>query len=53
MQTRLFMNANQIISELTGSLKQRITKADYNYSVHKITLMITLETYQRLLSGNY
>ena len=45
------MNANQTIAELIESLENRIAQGDYNDSVHKITLMTTLETVQRLLNG--
>jgi len=47
----LFMNANQTISELIETLEQRIAKGEYKDSVHKITLMTTLETVQRILNG--
>jgi len=45
------MNANQTISELIETLEQRIATGEYKDSVHKITLMTTLETVQRILNG--
>ena len=45
------MNANQTISELIDTLRQRIENRGYKDSVHKITLMTTLETVQRILNG--
>ncbi|MGB0444403.1 MAG: hypothetical protein ACPGFK_06260 [Flavobacteriaceae bacterium] len=45
------MKASQTISELIETLETRIATGDYNDSVHKITLMTTLETVQRILNG--
>jgi hypothetical protein len=45
------MNENQTISELIKTLEQRIEHGRYRDSVHKIKLMTTLETVQRMLNG--
>jgi len=45
------MNSNQTIAELISTLEQRIEQGEYKDSVHKITLMTTLETVQRMLNG--
>ncbi|MDA0779235.1 MAG: hypothetical protein O2810_00335 [Bacteroidetes bacterium] len=45
------MNENQTISELLQILEYRIENGEYKDSVHKITLMTTLETVQRMLNG--
>lgn len=45
------MNSNQTIAELISTLEQRIAQGEYKDSVHKITLMTTLETVQRMLNG--
>ncbi len=45
------MNENQTISTLIETLEQRIEKGHYRDSVHKIKLMTTLETVQRMLNG--
>ena len=45
------MNENQTISVLIETLEQRIEKGRYKDSVHKIKLMTTLETVQRMLNG--
>jgi len=45
------MNKEQTIAELIQTLETRIATGDYNDSVHKITLMTTLETVQRMLNG--
>ena len=45
------MNKNQSIEDLIQILEQRIEKGDYKDSVHKITLMTTLETVQHMLNG--
>lgn len=45
------MNENQTISTLIQTLEQRIEKGRYRDSVHKIKLMTTLETVQRMLNG--
>ncbi len=45
------MNKEQTIAELIETLETRIATGDYNDSVHKITLMTTLETVQRMLNG--
>ncbi len=45
------MREHQPISELIETLERRIAQGDYKDSVHKITLMTTLETVQRMLNG--
>ena len=42
---------NQTISELIAVLQTRIEKRQFRDSVHKIKLMTTLETVQRMLKG--
>ena len=42
---------NQTIAELIAVLQRRIEKAQFRDSVHKIKLMTTLETVQRMLKG--
>lgn len=45
------MDESQTISALIETLEQRIEKGRYRDSVHKIKLMTTLETVQRMLNG--
>ena len=45
------MNENQTISALIKTLEYRIENGQYNDSVHKITLMTTLDTVQQMLNG--
>ena len=42
---------NQTISELIAVLQTRIEKGQFRDSVHKIKLITTLETVQRMLKG--
>ena len=45
------MNEQQTIAELAETLKTRLEKRQFKYAVHKIKLMTTLETVQRMLNG--
>ena len=45
------MNENQTISALIETLEKRIENGHYKDSVHKIKLITTLETVQRMLNG--
>ena len=42
---------NQTIAELIAVLQARIEKGQFRDSVHKIKLMTTLETLQRMMKG--
>ena len=42
---------NQTIAELIAVLQTRIENGQFRDSVHKIKLMTTLETVQRMLKG--
>jgi hypothetical protein len=45
------MNAQQTIAELVETLQTRLEKGQFRDAVHKIKLMTTLETVQRMLNG--
>ena len=45
------MNEQQTIAELAETLKTRLEKRQFKDAVHKIKLMTTLETVQRMLNG--
>ena len=45
------MNEQQTIAELVETLKTRLEKRQFKDAVHKIKLMTTLETVQRMLNG--
>ena len=45
------MNEHQTIAELVETLQTRIDKGQFRDAVHKIKLMTTLETVQRMLNG--
>ena len=45
------MNEQQTIAELVEKLQIRLEKGQYREAVHKIKLMTTLETVQRMLNG--
>lgn len=45
------MNEQQTISELVEILQTRLEKGQFKDAVHKIKLMTTLETVQRMLNG--
>ena len=42
---------NQTIAELIAVLQTRLEKGQFRDAVHKIKLMTTLETVQRMLNG--
>ena len=45
------MNEQQTIAELVEILQTRLEKGQFRDAVHKIKLMTTLETVQRMLNG--
>ena len=45
------MNEQQTIAELVEILQTRLEKGQFKDAVHKIKLMTTLETVQRMLNG--
>lgn len=45
------MNEQQTIAELVETLQTRLEKGQFRDAVHKIKLMTTLETVQRMLNG--
>ncbi len=45
------MNEQQTIAELVEKLQIRLEKGQFREAVHKIKLMTTLETVQRMLNG--
>lgn len=45
------MNEQQTIAELVETLQIRLEKGQFRDAVHKIKLMTTLETVQRMLNG--
>ena len=45
------MNEQQTIAELVETLQTRLEKGQFKDAVHKIKLMTTLETVQRMLNG--
>lgn len=45
------MNEQQTIAELVEKLQIRLEKGQFRDAVHKIKLMTTLETVQRMLNG--
>ena len=45
------MNEQQTIAELVETLQTRLEKRQFKDAVHKIKLMTTLETVQRMLNG--
>ena len=45
------IHSNQTIAELIAVLQTRIEKGQFRDSVHKIKLMTTLQTVQRMLKG--
>ena len=45
------MNEHQTIAELVETLQTRIDMGQFRDAVHKIKLMTTLETVQRMLNG--
>ena len=45
------MNEQQTIAELVEILQTRLEKGQFKDAVHKIKLMTTLETVQRILNG--
>ena len=45
------MNEQQTIAELVEILQTRLEKGQFKDAVHKIKLMTTLETLQRILNG--
>ena len=45
------MNEQQTIAELVDTLQTRLEKGQFRDAVHKIKLMTTLETVQRMLNG--
>ena len=45
------MNEQQTIAELVEKLRTRLEKGQFRDAVHKIKLMTTLETVQRMLNG--
>jgi hypothetical protein len=45
------MNEQQTIAELVETLQTRLEKGQFRDAVHKILLMTTLETVQRMLNG--
>jgi len=45
------MKKDQTVAELIETLENRIATGDYNDSVHKIKLMTTLQTVQRMLNS--
>ena len=45
------MNEQQTIAELVETLQTRLEKRQFKDAVHKIKLMATLETVQRMLNG--
>lgn len=44
------MNPNQTLAELIETLEKRLAQGEYKDAVHKIKLMTTLETVQRMLN---
>ena len=45
------MNEQQTIAELVETLQTRLEERQFKDAVHKIKLMTTLETVQRMLNG--
>lgn len=45
------MNEQQTIAELVETLQTRLEKGQFRDAVHKIKLMTTHETVQRMLNG--
>ena len=45
------MNEQQTIAELVETLQTHLEKGQFKDAVHKIKLMTTLETVQRMLNG--
>lgn len=45
------MNEQQTIAELVEILQTRLEKGQFRDAIHKIKLMTTLETVQRMLNG--